>query len=101
MEYIIEDPEEFVEQWLAFSLTNLGGKEPSIEYMNDFERKEFLNKAPKQSSKYSPEKKFEDSNNDDLAFRNDIMDTYNTFDSPKVVFNLLKKYYFAEGLVHI
>ncbi|KAI5741008.1 hypothetical protein M8J76_009479 [Diaphorina citri] len=32
--------EEFVETWMAYALSNLDGADPTIEYINQFERKE-------------------------------------------------------------
>lgn len=37
--YNIQDATEFVEQWMAFSLSNLHGEEPTPEHLNEFERK--------------------------------------------------------------
>ena len=40
--YDIDDPVEFVEQWMAFTVSHLHGAEPSLENLNDFERKELI-----------------------------------------------------------
>uniref|UniRef100_A0A1B0BIS9 DNA polymerase alpha subunit B N-terminal domain-containing protein n=1 Tax=Glossina palpalis gambiensis TaxID=67801 RepID=A0A1B0BIS9_9MUSC len=37
--YNVDDASEFVEQWLAFSVSNLNGDEPTIENLHEFERK--------------------------------------------------------------
>lgn len=37
--YNIHDATEFVEQWMAFSLSHLQGEDPAIENLGDFERK--------------------------------------------------------------
>lgn len=37
--YYIEDATEFVEQWMAFSLSHLQGDEPTIANLGEFERK--------------------------------------------------------------
>lgn len=39
------DAEEFVERWMAFSLSNLNGASPNIDQLNLFERKEFSKRA--------------------------------------------------------
>lgn len=36
----ITDPCEFVEQWLAFSVSHLGGAEPTLDNLAELERKE-------------------------------------------------------------
>lgn len=38
--YRIDDPVEFVEQWMAFSVSHLGGAEPTLDNLSDLERKE-------------------------------------------------------------
>lgn len=45
--YHIDDAAEFVEQWMAFSISHLNGAEPSIEHLNEFERKVFQAKREK------------------------------------------------------
>lgn len=45
--YHIDDAAEFVEQWLAFSVSHLSGAEPTLEYLNEFERKVFHAKREK------------------------------------------------------
>ncbi|KAI8130480.1 DNA polymerase alpha subunit B [Lucilia cuprina] len=46
--YHIDDASEFVEQWMAFSISHLHGAEPSIEHLNEFERKVFQAKREKE-----------------------------------------------------
>lgn len=46
--YRIEDAAEFVEQWVAFSISNLNGAEPAVEHLNEFERKVFQAKREKE-----------------------------------------------------
>lgn len=36
----ITDPCEFIEQWMAFSVSHLGGAEPTLENLAELERKE-------------------------------------------------------------
>lgn len=43
IELRIDDPEEFVEQWMAYSVSSLGGAEPTAEYLKQMLRHE-LNK---------------------------------------------------------
>lgn len=42
--YRLDDPVEFVEKWMAFSISNLGGAEPTLQFISDFENKEFRNR---------------------------------------------------------
>lgn len=37
----LDDAEEFVEKWMAFSISNLGGADPSVEYLTEMENREF------------------------------------------------------------
>lgn len=46
--YRIDDAAEFVEQWMAFSISHLNGAEPSIEHLNEFERKVLQAKREKE-----------------------------------------------------
>lgn len=46
--YHIDDAAEFVEQWMAFSISHLHGDEPSLENLNEFERKVFQTKREKE-----------------------------------------------------
>lgn len=46
--YNIEDASEFVEQWIAYSVSHFNGGEPTIEYLNEFERKDLAGKRDKQ-----------------------------------------------------
>ncbi|XP_058061397.1 DNA polymerase alpha subunit B [Anopheles bellator] len=43
----INDPVEFVEQWMAYSVSKLGGAEPTVAYLNDMEAHEYTGKARK------------------------------------------------------
>lgn len=43
--YGIKDPEEFVEQWMAFTLSRSGAPEPTTEALGEMERKEFSSNA--------------------------------------------------------
>lgn len=46
--YNIEDASEFVEQWIAYSVSHFNGGEPTLEYLNEFERKDLAGKREKQ-----------------------------------------------------
>ncbi|XP_004521246.1 DNA polymerase alpha subunit B isoform X1 [Ceratitis capitata] len=46
--YRVDDAAEFVEQWLAFSISNLHGAEPTTENLLEFERKVFQVKRDKE-----------------------------------------------------
>ncbi|XP_053945292.1 DNA polymerase alpha subunit B-like [Anastrepha ludens] len=46
--YHIDDAAEFVEQWLAFSISNLNGAEPTVASLSEFERKVFQAKRDKE-----------------------------------------------------
>ncbi|XP_035775815.1 DNA polymerase alpha subunit B-like [Anopheles albimanus] len=43
----IDDPVEFVEQWMAYSVSKLSGAEPTIAYLNEMEANEYTSKARK------------------------------------------------------
>ncbi|XP_052869051.1 DNA polymerase alpha subunit B [Anopheles cruzii] len=43
----INDPVEFVEQWMAYSVSKLSGAEPTVAYLNDMEAHEYTGKARK------------------------------------------------------
>lgn len=43
--YQLDNAAEFVEQWMSFSISNLGGAEPTVEYLRNMEIKEYQNKA--------------------------------------------------------
>lgn len=45
--YNVDDAEEFVERWMSFSISSLGGDAPSIATLADFENKEFKNALKK------------------------------------------------------
>lgn len=84
-EYSITDPVEFVERWVAFSLSNLNGADPSLDHLNDMERKEFSNWKHVNDSRnksISNKQKSNTSNYDDFP-DDDIMDSYG-FTTPKV-----------------
>lgn len=49
--YNIEDATEFVEQWMAFSLSHLNGDDPTPENLNEFDRKVLQIKREKGGSK--------------------------------------------------
>lgn len=57
-EYNIDDPEQFVDKWMAFSINKFAGAEPTVQYLTDFENNELKNKNPVAKSKRSavPEK---------------------------------------------
>ncbi|XP_075153605.1 DNA polymerase alpha subunit B [Haematobia irritans] len=46
--YNIDDAAEFVEQWVAFSISNLNGAEPTVDHLNEFERKVFQAKRERE-----------------------------------------------------
>lgn len=41
--YSLDDPVEFVEKWMSFSISKLDGADPTIQSMIDFENKELRN----------------------------------------------------------
>lgn len=45
LEYNQNDPVEFVEQWMAYSISNLNGAEPTVQYLLDMENKELRNQS--------------------------------------------------------
>lgn len=47
--YSITDACEFVEQWMAYSVSNLEGAEPTVQYLMDMERKELVPRKAKQA----------------------------------------------------
>lgn len=42
----ITDAEEFVEQWMAYSLTNFNGAEPTVARLNEFQLKGYQSREP-------------------------------------------------------
>lgn len=49
--HCLTDAEDFVDRWMAFSISNLGGAEPTLQYVNDFENKELKNQITNTKSK--------------------------------------------------
>lgn len=47
LRYDVDDPVEFVEQWMAFSVSKLSGAEPTVEYLREMESHEYSNKVRK------------------------------------------------------
>ncbi|KXJ71173.1 hypothetical protein RP20_CCG021295 [Aedes albopictus] len=43
----VDDPVEFVETWMAYSVSKLGGAEPTVDTLRDMESHEFANKVRK------------------------------------------------------
>lgn len=41
----VDDPVEFVETWMAYSVSKLGGAEPTVDTLRDMESHEFANKV--------------------------------------------------------
>lgn len=91
-EYNITDPAEFVERWVAFSLSHLNGADPTLDLLNEMERKEFANRKHINDSKNkpTPNKQQSNSSNYDNFPDDDIMDSYG-FTTPKVssLFNII------------
>ncbi|XP_026850755.1 DNA polymerase alpha subunit B [Drosophila persimilis] len=56
--YSIEDATEFVEQWMAFSLSHLHGEDPTPENLGEFERKVLQLKKDKVGFKTSTQKTY-------------------------------------------
>lgn len=91
--YGVDDPREFVEMYVAHSVSNLNGAEPSIETLPDFERKELTNYKTKASTKNVSKDKHQSKNLDDFESYNsggmaeedvdDLMDSY-MCNTPKV-----------------
>lgn len=52
--YHLYDPVEFVEKWMAFSISNLSGADPNLPFLNDFENKEFRNQNPATAKQKKP-----------------------------------------------
>ncbi|KAG5670701.1 hypothetical protein PVAND_000948 [Polypedilum vanderplanki] len=54
--YNLEDPVEFVEKWMAYSISNLDGAEPTVQYLLEMENRLYKNqnmKSQKETSKRS------------------------------------------------
>lgn len=84
-EYNVYDPVEFVERWMAFSISNLNGADPTLDNLNEMERKELaqwkhVNDSKSKSTSTKPQ-------NNSASYDNfpedDIMDSYG-FHTPKV-----------------
>ncbi|XP_016987416.2 DNA polymerase alpha subunit B [Drosophila rhopaloa] len=54
--YNVHDATEFVEQWMAFSLSHLHGEDPALDNLGDFERKVLQLRKDKMGSKASAQK---------------------------------------------
>lgn len=86
----VTDPVEFVEQWMAYSLSKLQGAEPTLDFLTEMERKEYTNRK----TSVKPKSSFMDVGNDlkiyNYGSKNvievadmDIIDSYSG-QSPKV-----------------
>lgn len=84
-DYNVTDPVEFVERWMAFSISNLNGADPTLDNLNDMERKEFANfkQANESKIKSTSNQQSNHSSNYDNFPDDDIMDSYG-FHTPKV-----------------
>lgn len=51
--YNIDDPEELVDAWMAFSVTKYNGANPTVQSLIDFENQEFKNQKKSNKSKNS------------------------------------------------
>lgn len=49
----VSDPVEFVEQWMAYSLSKLQGAEPTLYFLTEMERKEYTNRKTTRKPKSS------------------------------------------------
>lgn len=49
----VDDAVEFVEKWMAFSISNLNGADPTVQYLTEMENREF-NKAQKNQTRKRP-----------------------------------------------
>ncbi|XP_058118224.1 DNA polymerase alpha subunit B [Anopheles ziemanni] len=45
----INDPVEFVEQWMAYSVSKLGGAEPTVAFLNEMEAHEYTSKSSRKA----------------------------------------------------
>lgn len=84
-EYNITDPVEFVERWMAFSISHLNGADPTLDNLNDLERKEFANfkHANDAKNKSTSNKQQNNTSSYDDFPDDDIMGSYG-FHTPKV-----------------
>lgn len=48
----VDDPVEFVEKWMTFSIAKFNGSEPTFEYLEVFERNELKNQQKPVRSKH-------------------------------------------------
>ncbi|KAL7010461.1 hypothetical protein ACKWTF_016953 [Chironomus riparius] len=83
----LDDPAEFVEKWMAYSISNLNGAEPTIEYLNEMENRQYKNvqrKVLKRSSqKESRLKIYNQGNDEDMnEEENELLGSYVTL-TPK------------------
>lgn len=49
----LDDAEDFVNRWLSFSISNLNGAEPTVQYLTEMENREFNKAQQNQSRKRS------------------------------------------------
>lgn len=91
VEYSITDAVEFVERWVAFSLTHLNGADPTLDNLNELERKEFeknSKNANNAKNKSTSNKTDNNSSSYDDFPDDDIMDSYGLH-TPKVILFVL------------
>ncbi|CAO1425697.1 unnamed protein product [Diamesa tonsa] len=75
-----DDPVEFVEQWMAYSISHLGGAEPTVQYLIEMENKEFI-KLPKsgfttKATSNAPSANLRVYNEDSDDEQNDLLGAY-------------------------
>lgn len=87
--YNLNDPVEFVEKWMAYSISNLSGADPTLQYINDFENKEFKNQnhASSKARRPAERSKLKVYNQESDDEENDILGAYVCI-TPKVSYRL-------------
>lgn len=78
--YDLTDPVEFVEKWMAFSISHLNGAEPTVQFLTDFENKELKNQGkvtkPKKRAAASETSQLKVYNQESDDEENDILGAY-------------------------
>jgi hypothetical protein len=82
----IDDPVEFVEKWMAYSISKLDGADPTVQYLTEMENSEFLNKKTNIVNHKPAAANFNSSffdNQDDEEAENALLGSYVTLSPTK------------------
>lgn len=74
LNYDIAEAKDFVEMYVAYSVSKLNGAEPSIETLEEFERKELTNYKSKRSARNANREAHQSKNFEDFEHFNGVAD---------------------------